>query len=65
MSDAEIVELYRNRDERAIQVTMEQYRNYLMKIAVQILGDEQALAQVVGRNGLWHQVSTLYALSVE
>ncbi|MBO4483858.1 MAG: sigma-70 family RNA polymerase sigma factor [Lachnospiraceae bacterium] len=47
MSDAEIVQLYRNRDERAIQVTMEQYRNYLMKIAVQILGDEQDAEECV------------------
>lgn len=51
MSDAEIVELYRNRDERAIQVTMEQYRSYLMKIAMQILGDEQDAEECV--NDTW------------
>ena len=47
MSDAEIVKLYRDRDERAIQITIEQYRSYLMKIAMQILSDEQDAEECV------------------
>ena len=54
MSDAELLKMYHDRDERAIQVTMRRYRSYLMKIAVQILGDEQDAEECV--NDTLHQV---------
>lgn len=41
MTDAEIIELFCNRDERAIRATEESYRHCLMGIAMQILGDEE------------------------
>ena len=47
MTDSEIVELYFRRDEQAIQATMEQYQRYLMKVALQILGDEQDAEECV------------------
>ena len=47
MTDAEIVELYFQRDERAIQETMNRYHRYLMKVALQILGDEQDAEECV------------------
>ena len=40
MTDTEIVDLYWKRDENAIRVTENQYHRYLIKIAMQILGDE-------------------------
>ena len=52
MRDAELLELYQNRDERAIEETMRRYRNYLMKIAMQILGDEQDAEECV--NDTYH-----------
>ncbi|MCR5087337.1 MAG: sigma-70 family RNA polymerase sigma factor [Lachnospiraceae bacterium] len=52
MSDAELLNMYHDRDERAIQVTMRRYRSYLMKIAVQILGDEQDAEECV--NDTYH-----------
>ena len=52
MRDAELMELYQNRDERAIEETMRRYRNYLMKIAMQILGDEQDAEECV--NDTYH-----------
>lgn len=39
MNDAQIVELYWQRDESAITVTQEKYNTYLMKIARNILND--------------------------
>ena len=39
MEDAQIVELYWQRDESAITVTQEKYNTYLMKIARNILND--------------------------
>ena len=47
MTDAEIVELYFKRDERAIQETMNRYQNHLMKVAMQIVGDEQDAEECV------------------
>ena len=47
MTDAEIVELYFQRDERAIRETMNRYHRYLMKVSVQILGDEQDAEECV------------------
>ncbi len=52
MRDAELMELYQNRDERAIEETMRRYRNYLMKIAMQILGNEQDAEECV--NDTYH-----------
>lgn len=37
MGDTEIVELFWNRDERAIEATAEKYENYCSSIAVNIL----------------------------
>ena len=47
MTDAEIVDLYFRRDERAIRETMARYQRYLMKIAMQLLGDEQDAEECV------------------
>ena len=47
MTDAEIIELYFRRDQRAIQATMDRYQRYLMKISMQILGDEQDAEECV------------------
>ncbi|MBR5666057.1 MAG: RNA polymerase sigma factor [Lachnospiraceae bacterium] len=47
MTDAEIIELYFQRDEQAIRETMDRYQSYLMKVAVQILGNEQDAEEVV------------------
>ncbi|MBR5712358.1 MAG: RNA polymerase sigma factor [Lachnospiraceae bacterium] len=47
MTDAEIVELYFQRDERAIRETMNRYHRYLTKVAMQILGDEQDAEECV------------------
>ena len=52
MNDVQIVEMFRNRNEQAIQATMEQYQRYLMKIAMQILGDEQDAEECV--NDTYH-----------
>ncbi len=41
MKDAEIVELYWSRNENAIAETKLQFHAYLMKIAMQILGNEE------------------------
>lgn len=41
MKDAEIVELYWKRSENAIEETKTQFHAYLMKIAMQILGNEE------------------------
>lgn len=41
MQDQQIVALYWNRDESAIQATQEQYGNYLFKIAYNILADHE------------------------
>ena len=47
MTDAEIVELFFQRDEQAIRETMNRYQRYLMKVALQILGDEQDAEECV------------------
>ena len=47
MTDAEIVELFFRRDEQAIRETMNRYQRYLMKVALQILGDEQDAEECV------------------
>lgn len=47
MQEAELLEMYQNRDERAIEETMKRFRNYLMKIAMQILGNEQDAEECV------------------
>ena len=52
MTDAEIIELYFRRDERAIQETMDRFHHYLMKIALQIVGDRQDAEEVV--NDTYH-----------
>lgn len=41
MNDEEIMELYWNRDQRAISLTVEKYGHYLRKIAYNILFNEQ------------------------
>ena len=52
MTDAEIIELYFRRDERAISETMNRFHEYLMKVAVQIVGDRQDAEEVV--NDTYH-----------
>ena len=47
MKDAQIVELYWNRSEEAIAETKERYHGYLMKIARQILGNEEDAEECV------------------
>ena len=47
MKDKDIVDLYWKRDENAIKLTQEKYEKYLMKIAVNILGDYQESEQSV------------------
>lgn len=47
MEDKDIVDLYWKRDENAIKLTQEKYEKYLMKIAVNILGDYQESEQSV------------------
>jgi len=47
MTDSEIVELYWKRDEGAIRITQESYHRYLMKIAMQVLGDESDAEECV------------------
>lgn len=41
MPDEEIVQLYWDRDERAIALTENKYQRYLFKIAYQVLADQQ------------------------
>lgn len=41
MQDIEIVQLFKERDERAISVSLEKYRGYCLKIAVNILGSRE------------------------
>ena len=47
MTETEIVELYWKRDEEALRVTQERYGRYLMKIATQILNDEEDARECV------------------
>lgn len=47
MKDAEIVELYWSRNENAIAETKLQFHAYLMKIAMQILGNEEDAKECV------------------
>ena len=47
MTDSEIIELYLKRDEGAIRQTQEKYQRYLMKTAMQILGNEQDAEECV------------------
>ena len=47
MEVKDIVDLYWKRDENAIRLTQEKYEKYLMKIAVNILGDYQESEQSV------------------
>lgn len=47
MTDSEIIELYQKRDEGAIRQTQEKYQRYLMKTAMQILGNEQDAEECV------------------
>ena len=47
MKDAQIVELYWSRSEDAIAVTKERYQGYLMKIAMQILENEEDAEECV------------------
>ena len=58
MTEAEIVELYRKRDEEALRVTQEQYEHYLMKIAMQILNDEEDAKECVNDTYLaaWNSI---------
>ena len=59
MTDSEIVELYWKRNERAIRVTQESYQRYLMKIAMQVLGDESDAEECVNDTYLaaWNSMS--------
>ena len=58
MTDAEIIELYFRRDERAIQETMDRFHHYLMKIALQIVGDRQDAEECVNDAylGVWSSI---------
>lgn len=58
MTETEIVELFRKRDEDAIRVTQEQFGHYLMKIAMQILNDEEDAKECVNDTYLaaWNSV---------
>lgn len=47
MTDDEIIELYNQRDERAIKETQTAYGKYCEKIARNILGDEQEVRECV------------------
>lgn len=47
MEDAEILALYRARDERALAATEEKYRNYCMTVAANILDNEEDSAECV------------------
>lgn len=47
MTDSEIIELYNQRDERAIKETQTAYGKYCEKIARNILGDEAEAAECV------------------
>lgn len=47
MTDSEIIELYNQRDERAIKETQAAYGKYCEKIARNILGDEQEASECV------------------
>lgn len=47
MTDREIIELYNQRDERAIKETQTAYGKYCEKIAYNILGDEQEALECV------------------
>ena len=58
MSDKEIVDLYLSRDEEAIRKTEMKYGSYLMKIAVNILGDPEEAKEVVNETYLaaWNSI---------
>lgn len=47
MTDSEIIELFNQRDERAIKETQNAYGKYCEKIAHNILGDEQETRECV------------------
>lgn len=47
MQDRQIVELYLNRDETAVSETTEKYGKYLMKIALNILANEEDAKECV------------------
>ena len=58
MGDKEIVDLYLSRDEEAIRKTEMKYGSYLMKIAVNILGDPEEAKEVVNETYLaaWNSI---------
>lgn len=58
MHDEQIVELYWNRDERAIQETAGKYETYLSKVAYNILGDSEYSKECVNDTYLkaWNSI---------
>jgi len=58
MEDNNIVELYLNRDEKAIEETENKYNGYLMKIAYNVLGDFEDSKEVVNDTYLktWNSI---------
>lgn len=58
MTDSEIIELYNQRDERAIRETQTAYGRYCEKIARNILGDEQEALECVNETLLkaWENI---------
>ena len=60
MTDQQIVELYWNRDERAIHETDLKYRKYLYKIAYNILANEEDCEESINETYLriWNSIPT-------
>lgn len=60
MTDQQIVELYWNRDERAIHETDLKYRKYLYKIACNILANEEDCEESINETYLrtWNSIPT-------
>ncbi len=58
MDDKQIVELYWNRDERAISETEAKYGHYLQSIALQVLSDNEDAAECVNDTYLaaWNSI---------
>lgn len=47
MTDAELTDLYQNRDEAAISATAARYQGMLMRVAMQILNDREDAEECV------------------
>ena len=58
MDDRQIIELYLNRDEKAISVTSDKYGKYCFSIANNILGDRQDSEECVNDTwlGAWNSI---------